>query len=367
MLSRKSTPWVAGLLALSCWTNLASAQTGPGGTNPAPAAPTAPAAAPGTVATVDDLAALLRQLGYEVDVRKDASGEGGCLVTIRKDGFTYVLEVFMNKSRRFMWVVAELGQLDIDHAPPAALVKLLEEDDKYSPAHFSYRRADRRLLLSVVLENREITPEKLNQYVNFLLYVVKETYPTWGNLGAAASTPPAAGNPPANPGTNPPPAGSPTPPAAGQGAWRPYVSAEGRFQVVMPGTPQVKRQTVPAGQVSLEVVIVSSSDPDTHVECGVCYFDLPEQLHNMTTEQLLVARREGIVNAVKGKVVSERQVTLNGQTGLETVIELPNGVTLVIRSFMINHRLYTVMIAGPGLNPAAEAAQAFLNSFNVVQ
>jgi hypothetical protein len=216
-------------VALACLAARASAQTGPSpGTFPPPTPPGMPGAAvsPGPIPNNDSLAAMLRGLGYEVQTRTwntDNGPRSNCLVVIRRDGYTYVFEAeLMGPNNRNVWLIGLVGSVDLDRASPSLLARLLEENKRHGPLHFSYRKGDRKLLLNLCLENRDLTPERLRAEVERLLRVIRETQPTWGAIGASASVQQPAPAPVPNQGTAVPPGniGAPVPPA-GAGQYQP--------------------------------------------------------------------------------------------------------------------------------------------------
>lgn len=155
--------------------SLAQAQTGPSG----PVAPPSPAPAPANGAvsrlTPDSLVAYLRsQAGFTVEMK----GQNIVAATIRRDGWTYVVEVHFTANGKFFALISPLGQASSQFAS-AQLLELLKASRRLAPAHFTYRDADQRLCLEDHDYGTQISESQFLNILDGYLKTVRDTYSLW--------------------------------------------------------------------------------------------------------------------------------------------------------------------------------------------
>src|SRR5437868_2201013 len=102
-------------------------------------------------------------------------------------------------------------------------------------------------------------------------------------------------------------------PAAAQntGAWRTFSSQEGGFTVRMPGTPmEEKSSREPSNDVSHSHTFISSYNDAAYF---VTYTDFQsDNLKNLDANAILKAGRDGGIRNVKGHLLNDREITLDG-------------------------------------------------------
>ncbi len=120
-----------------------------------------------------------------------------------------------------------------------------------------------------------------------------------------------------------------------------YRSEEGRFRILLPGTPKtVSDRALGKGVQAVQFeersgdFTVAWSDPQ------------PARATPGTLEQLDLACNRAIDN-LQGKALSRRSITLGNHPGREMLVEGPDGKVVVrLRLYLVNGRLYQVAAGG---------------------
>src|SRR5689334_10737709 len=99
--------------------------------------------------------------------------------------------------------------------------------------------------------------------------------------------------------------------------WRTFVSGGGRFSARLPGTPTEKTQT--SGTVTTHSFTLGVND----VAYIVSYSDLPAKSMQAGPAAILKAARDGGINNVKGKLISEQPVAVNGYPARDVTASVP--------------------------------------------
>jgi hypothetical protein len=150
-----------------------------------------------------------------------------------------------------------------------------------------------------------------------------------------------------------------------QAQWAEFASPEGRFKVQMPGTPTQKSEYT-AG-VEMKMFMVEQKGG----AFAVAYADLPipQRESAQQTQLRLNGARDGCIQNVKGSLANESRITLEGKfPGRDIEVNLPAQKGLMRNKiFVVNQRLYQVMVIGsPAWTNSAEAKK-FMESFALTQ
>jgi hypothetical protein len=145
--------------------------------------------------------------------------------------------------------------------------------------------------------------------------------------------------------------------------FREFTSPDGKFRVEMPGTPT--EGSVFAAGVFLTTYTLEERDG----AYGVAYIDVPiiGNLSSAQITQALNGAREGMVRNVNGKFTGESAIRLNGKyPGREVRAELPVKDGLIKgRLYLVNRRVYMVMVTGLSSWVNSANAKRFLDSLEV--
>jgi hypothetical protein len=139
------------------------------------------------------------------------------------------------------------------------------------------------------------------------------------------------------------------------------------YSIQMPGEPKEQKHSVktPVGTID---IIMYAVEPDPNASFVLAYSDYPDAaLKGATDDQRLDGARDGAAGNVKGKILSEKKITLGKYPGREVVIEIPTKGQLRSRMYMVDHRLYQVMVGGTKELTTSKDADKFLGSFKLTK
>ena len=151
----------------------------------------------------------------------------------------------------------------------------------------------------------------------------------------------------------------------GQTGWIKYNSPEGRYSVLFPGEPKLTTQdtTAATGEKMLQYLAMSSDSGAVYM---VGYFD---SAANMTFS--FDKARDGFVAAVKGTLLGEKAVSLDGNPGRElkvlAKISEADELIMMVRFFQAGMRIYVIQLIVPKSSEAATSAEKNVNYFDSFQ
>ncbi len=151
----------------------------------------------------------------------------------------------------------------------------------------------------------------------------------------------------------------------GQTGWIKYNSPEGRYSVLFPGEPKLTTQdtTAATGEKMLQYLAMSSDSGAVYM---VGYFD---SAANMTFS--FDKARDGFVAAVKGTLLAEKAISLDGNPGRElkvlAKISEADELIMMVRFFQAGMRIYVIQLIVPKSSEAATSAEKNVNYFDSFQ
>lgn len=151
--------------------------------------------------------------------------------------------------------------------------------------------------------------------------------------------------------------------------WKTLASQEGRFTVALPGahTLSKKKVTTATGQLDATIVVAEGRN-DSYFVVSFCDFPLDEVKADSVEKRLDQACR-GAVEKSGGELRgTEKPIKLDGKhPGREIVIEKKGEVIAKMRIYLVERRLYQVMVFGNGpvFAPKEKEVGIFLDSFRL--
>jgi len=191
-MNRVTLLLVPAVLVFANFAPSASAQTGPTGPVANPASKAANPGKQQAGRSAEKLAEFLRSEGYEVKILDVANSTNKVVVaTVARDGWRFVLE--FEHLGALMNVICPLGDSNTKYSAEQLLGLMKANYSLSVPLHFSYRDADKRLLLEDPLHLTNVPEEYLRNLVTRITKAARETYPLWGaqNVAAAGNAQPA--------------------------------------------------------------------------------------------------------------------------------------------------------------------------------
>ncbi len=155
----------------------------------------------------------------------------------------------------------------------------------------------------------------------------------------------------------------------GEAAWTEFKSEEGGFSILMPGTPTEETQTQETELGGIDVHMFTYEEDDVAYMIG--YNVLPAAiLEASPADPMLDGACDGQVSSVNGTEVSRQEITLGAYPGRDLEIRVDNtdGITtLHSRIFLVEDKLYQVMVVGRDGQSAAADTTKFLDSFKLLE
>jgi hypothetical protein len=181
---------------------------------------------------------------------------------------------------------------------------------------------------------------------------------------AKADSPPAAAGA-ADPAT----AEASAPAQAASDGWVDFSSAEGGFQARFPAAPE--SQNLPTATVVGNVEQKMFSVTQGVAFYAASFADYPQTaMKEAVPATVLDGARDGAVKNVQGKLVKEDQITLDGHPGRAIHIQATaqgTSVRLDARIFLVNNRLYQMIVVRPGGGLGSDQDVAkFLDSLKLI-
>ena len=146
-----------------------------------------------------------------------------------------------------------------------------------------------------------------------------------------------------------------------QPEWTSYVSAEGKFTVLLPDQPQSNSIIVETERGKLLTHIVSAGDKDLN-QYMVSWTDYKSDIEFKGTEKTFDRMRDALIEAKNGKLLHESLIFLEGRPGRACEFIDSDGRTVNVRFFFIGNRSYQLQAESrkDGNLPDAER---FMKSF----
>jgi hypothetical protein len=145
-----------------------------------------------------------------------------------------------------------------------------------------------------------------------------------------------------------------------------FTSTDYKFKVKFPGKPKQTERT----ELGIKVKMFSVEERDGAYMVGVSDMPIPERESERQIQNRLDGARDGAIRNVNGKLKSSSPITLNGKyPGREftaTITKPIQGQTRA-RIYLVNRRLYQVMLVGTDSYATSPQATEFLNSFQLVE
>lgn len=139
----------------------------------------------------------------------------------------------------------------------------------------------------------------------------------------------------------------------------------GRFTIQMPGNPeeQTNKVNTVAGPIEVHMFTVS---PDRSTLYGVGYGD-SAVMNTKPESDILDGARDGVVRNVKGKLDSEKKITIDKYPGRDFLVVIKGGVVRE-RAYLVKDRLYQVIFVSSSREFATgKDADKFLDSFKLTE
>ncbi|MFN6526397.1 hypothetical protein [Nostoc sp. ChiSLP03a] len=155
-----------------------------------------------------------------------------------------------------------------------------------------------------------------------------------------------------------------------QPQWKLYTAPDGRFTILMPGSPNrnTEYQKTYMGEITLEIFV--AQPPKQQVAYIVAYNDFPYSYGEMADPQAVLNNAQDMaLKTTKSNLISQRNIrSYNNHPGKEIQYINSGGKITISRMYVAEGRLYQVMAitTKKQQKTLAKTINGYLNSFNVV-
>lgn len=148
--------------------------------------------------------------------------------------------------------------------------------------------------------------------------------------------------------------------------WKEFASQEGRFKVLMPGTPKPEKFDTESDFGKGVLYMNSVAVDKTMYAANYC--DFPAEIKKAPIKQVFDSSRDGAVANMQGKLAGEKDIKLGDHPGREIQIEVAGGKQLFrARVYLVEQRLYQVVVMGSREAANSKEADKFLDSFKLAE
>jgi hypothetical protein len=151
-------------------------------------------------------------------------------------------------------------------------------------------------------------------------------------------------------------------------SWQEYSSDRYGFSISTPRAFEESTQKTPTevGDIDVITLIAQAEDSTTYV---ATYSEFPEQIVKAGEPlELLRGGKQGVVDLLNGTVTSERELSLDGNPGLEIILTgTAQGYNIAAkgRFYLVKNRLYQIYVMAQQGKENTEATAKFLDSFRL--
>ncbi|MCI0700756.1 MAG: hypothetical protein L0241_06720 [Planctomycetia bacterium] len=150
--------------------------------------------------------------------------------------------------------------------------------------------------------------------------------------------------------------------------WKAFKPKGGRCSIEAPGklvTQPVQEFKQGDVKIKLHMFILESDDGKTAY--GLGYADFPVNPDADLADKVLRGAQDGAMKGVKGKLVTSRDLKLGKYPGREFTLTLPDKNQYRSRIYLVEGRLYQVIVVGSKDFVASLEARTFLYSFELTE
>jgi hypothetical protein len=149
-------------------------------------------------------------------------------------------------------------------------------------------------------------------------------------------------------------------------SWKTITAKDNTFSFQMPGSPKEDRQLIKTATGGVDLGTYLLDLPRSEGTLGVFVNEFPEEgIKALSPEKRLDSARDGAVANVKGKLKSEKKITLQENPGRDVLIEVDSKSIVRVRLYVVKNRLYQVLVSGPKDLATSKTAERFLESFKL--
>ena len=153
-----------------------------------------------------------------------------------------------------------------------------------------------------------------------------------------------------------------------------FVRETSNYTVQFPAAPEHSTQSVPSeiGDLKMEIDIFDASKTkgDDNMVYGLVTSEYPDSLIDSDNKEILPTffrnSTDGAVTNVKGKLLSENEISIGGFPGYEIRIDFQEGLAVItMRSYLVHNKMYVLQVISETAKEKNRSADKFFNSFKL--
>jgi hypothetical protein len=152
----------------------------------------------------------------------------------------------------------------------------------------------------------------------------------------------------------------------GGGDWQAFTPKGAGFRISVPGLPEETQQTAKSPQGTVAIRSFPLTTKDATFVAGMTEYPAANFVAGQEQSRLDQAR-DGALQTAKGRLRSERKITVDGRPGRELMIATETGHAIRLRLIADGPRLFQVMVIANSRFLESPDATRFLESFRLVK
>ena len=147
---------------------------------------------------------------------------------------------------------------------------------------------------------------------------------------------------------------------------KPFVSKEGRFSILFPGTPKKQVQATPTEVGPIEITMYLYKEGVT-LAYLVGHSDYPEEIiKNADSNELLKSAQKGAVANVEAVIITDENIMLdNKYLGKHFTAKSPK-ISVIYEMYLVGDRLYHIAIMSTQTLDKTPMVKKFMESFKLL-
>jgi len=155
--------------------------------------------------------------------------------------------------------------------------------------------------------------------------------------------------------------------------WYSFESVSGRFSIEFPQKPDTSSQVMksPIGQLTMYLVIYEPKEtPDDNFAYIVGHTVYPDSVINSEKKSMVDgffrSAVDGAVSNVKGKLLTEKKIELDGFPGREVTVDFQNGQAVILmKCFLVRNVMYILETISESGKENNTSSSHFYQSFKL--
>lgn len=144
--------------------------------------------------------------------------------------------------------------------------------------------------------------------------------------------------------------------------WQAYTAPDRSFSIELPDKPSEEATQIPTEDGGTAVLHLVNVKPNKHSVFS-CVYPNRETPREKAADQILHSVLEGSMRKIQGTVLSQKEITVQGNPGLEIRASARNNSAVDARLIVVGSRLYMIMIVDTEQSNDAKAVRRVFQSF----